>query len=75
MHYAADDRLVNIDVSIPDFEVEATIGVSAHPRFIVDWRALTPKVRQRHQIARITLLTLGQTELLHKTTSQLVINK
>jgi hypothetical protein len=69
MHRAADNRLVNVDVTVPYLEVEAAIGVSADPCFIVNWRALTAKVRQRHQIACIALLALGQTELLHKTTS------
>jgi hypothetical protein len=71
MHRAADNRLVDVDVTIPYLEVEATIGVSAYPRFIVNWRALTAEVRERHQIACIALLALGHTELLHKTTSHL----
>jgi hypothetical protein len=69
MHRAADNRLVYVDVTIPYLEVEAAIGVSADPCFIVNWRALTAKVRKRHQIASIALLALGHTELLHKTTS------
>jgi hypothetical protein len=69
VHRAADNRLVDVDVTVSYLEVEATIGISADPRLIVNRRALAAKVRQRHQIACITLLALGQTELLHKTTS------
>jgi hypothetical protein len=75
MHRATDDRLVDVDVTVPYLEVKATIRVGAYPCLIVDWRALTAEVGQRHQFACIALLTLGQTVLLHKTTSQRVIKK
>jgi hypothetical protein len=69
VHRAANNRLVDVDVTVSYLEVEATIGISADPRLIVNWRALAAEVRQRHQVACIALLALGQTELLHKTTS------
>ena len=65
MHRAAHDRLIDIDVTIPDFKVEATIRIGANPGFVVDRCSLTAKIRQGHQISGITLLTLGETNLFH----------
>ena len=55
------DRLIDVQIAIPDLDVEPTGGVSARPRLIVDGRPLAPKVRQGNQITGLALLTLGET--------------
>ena len=54
------DRLVDVQIAIPDLDVEPTGGVSARPCLIVDGRPLAPKVRQGNQITGLALLTLGE---------------
>jgi hypothetical protein len=63
MQRAAHDRFVNIDVTIPDFKVKAAIRIGADPGFVLDRCPLTAKIRQRHQISRMALLTLGEISL------------
>jgi hypothetical protein len=54
------DRLVDVQIAIPDLDVEATSGVRARPRLVMDGRSLAPKIRQRNQITGLALLTLGE---------------
>ncbi len=56
MNCTADNGLVNINVTIPDFQVESTIRIGANPCFVVNRRPLTAKIRQGHQISRLTFL-------------------
>ena len=65
MQRAAHDRFVNIDVTIPDLKIKAAIRIGANPSFIADRCSLTAKIRQRHQITRIALLTLREINLFH----------
>ena len=51
---------VNIDIPIPDFQVEAAIRVSANPGFVVNGCPLIAKIRQGHQVSSFTLLALGE---------------
>ena len=43
---AVVDRLVDINVTVADFQVEATIGIGAYPGFVLDGRALTAEIRK-----------------------------
>lgn len=61
----ADNRLIDIDITIPDFQVIATIRVSANPCFVVNGCALTTEIRQGHQVSGLTFLALGEIELFH----------
>jgi hypothetical protein len=63
---AAHNRLVNINITIPDFKVKAAIRIGANPGFIVNRCSLTAKIRQGHQISGIALLTLGIINLFHE---------
>ncbi len=45
MERAAHNGFINIDVAIPDFQVEATVRVGANPGFVVNSCPLTAKVR------------------------------
>jgi len=56
---------INIDIAIPDFQVETTIRIGTNPCFVMDSCPLTTKVRQGHQVSRLTFLALGKTELFH----------
>ena len=66
MKCAAHNGFVNKDIAIPDFQVEAAIRIGTHPGFVVNRRSLTSKIGQWHQVSRLTLLTLGETELFHE---------
>jgi hypothetical protein len=62
----ADNGFVNINITIPDFQVETAIRIGANPCFVVNGCPLTAKVRQGHQVSRIALLAFGETELFHE---------
>jgi hypothetical protein len=42
------NRLIEPDVSVPDFEVEPTPGVGTHPGLELDVRTQSPKIRKRY---------------------------
>ena len=48
MERPAHNRFINIDIAIPDFQVEAAIRIGANPCFVVNRRPLTAKIRQGH---------------------------
>ena len=60
MSYPTHNGFINIDIPIPDLQVEAAIGVSANPSFVVDICPLIAKIRQGHQVSGLTLLTFGE---------------
>ena len=62
VHY----RFINVDITVPDFQVEATLRIGAYPGFVINGRPLGAKIRQGYQITGIALLTLGETELFQR---------
>jgi hypothetical protein len=54
------DRLINIDIAVPDFQVESAIRVGADPGFILNGGALTAKIGQRNQVTGFAFLTFGE---------------
>jgi hypothetical protein len=62
----ADDWFVNVNITIPDFQVEPAIRVGANPGFVVNGCPLAAKIRQGHQVSRITLLTFREIGLFHE---------
>ena len=60
MERAAHNGFINIDVTIPDFQVEAAIRVGANPSFVMNSCPLTAKVRQGHQVSSLALLAFGE---------------
>ncbi len=66
MKRPAHNGFVDINVTIPDFQVEAAIRIGANPCFIFDSCSLTAKIRQGHQVSRVTLLALRKVSLLHE---------
>ena len=61
----AHNGFINIYVAIPDFQVEPAIRIGANPCLVVNSCPLTAKIRQGHQVSRVTLLTFRETELFH----------
>ena len=71
MKRPAHNRFVKINITVPDFQVEAAIRIGANPGFVVNNCPLTAKIRQGHQNSSFTLLTRGKIKLFHmKPTSQ-----
>ena len=66
MQYSAHDGFINIDIPIPDFQVESTIGVGANPGLVVNICPLATEIGQGHQVAGLALLTFGETCLFHE---------
>ncbi len=60
------DGFINIYIAIPDFQVVPAIRIGANPCLVVNSCPLTAKIRQGHQVSRVALLTLGETELFHE---------
>ena len=44
MGRATHNRFVNIDVTIPDFQIKATVRVGTNPGFVVNSCPLTAKI-------------------------------
>lgn len=60
MQRPAHNGFVDINVTIPDFQVETAIGIGANPCFIFDRCALTAKIRQGHQVSSLALLAFRE---------------
>ena len=65
MKRPAHNGFVNINVTIPDFQVETAIRIGANPRFILDSCALTAKIRQGYQVSSLAFLAFGEISLFH----------
>ena len=44
MQCAAHNGFIYIDIPVPDFQVEAAIGISTDPGFVVDIGSLAAKI-------------------------------
>jgi hypothetical protein len=44
MHRAAHDRLIPIDITVPDFKIETAIRIGANPGFKLYGRSLTAEI-------------------------------
>jgi len=47
------DRFVDINITIPDLQVETAIRVGAHPSFVLNGRPLTAEIREGNKIAAL----------------------
>jgi hypothetical protein len=65
VHRATHDRLVSIDITVPDFQVKAAIRIGANPRLELNRSSLTAEVGQRYEVSGIAFLALGEIELFH----------
>ena len=62
VHY----RFINVDITIPDLQVEATGRIGAHPGLVVDRRPLGAEIGEGYQITGAALLAFGKTELIQR---------
>jgi hypothetical protein len=62
----ADNGLVNVDITIPDFQIETAIRIGADPSLVMNRCPLTSKIGQGHQVSRLTLLTFWELGLFHE---------
>ena len=74
MERSAHDGFINIDITIPDFQVKTAIRVGADPGFVLDICSLATEIRQGYQVSRLTPLTFREICLFHETTSQPELN-
>ena len=65
MDGAAGNRLVDVEVTVADFQVETAVRVRADPRLVVNRGALAAEIRQRDKVASLALLALGKTGIVH----------
>ena len=65
MERSTHNGFVNINITVPDFQVETAIRIGADPGFVVNIRPLTAKIRQGHQVSGFALLTLRKVKLFH----------
>ena len=66
MECPTHDGFINIDITVPDFQVKTTIRIGANPGLVVNSRPLTAKIRQGHQVSGIAFQTLGKIRLFHE---------
>ena len=66
MQRPAHNGFVDINVTIPDFQVETAIRIGANPCFIFDRCSLTAKIRQGHQVSSLALLAFREIKLFHR---------
>ena len=55
------DWLVNIDITVSDFQIESAFRISADPGLILNRSSLTAEIRKWHQVTGVAFLTLGET--------------
>jgi len=53
---AAENRLIQVYLTIPDLEIVTTVRIGAYPGFVVNRCPLTTEIRQGHQHTGVTLL-------------------
>jgi len=66
MECPAHNGFVDIDIAIPDFQIETTIRIGANPCFIVNIRPLTAEIGKGHQVSSLALQAFGEIELFHE---------
>jgi hypothetical protein len=54
---------VHINIAVADLQIETAVRIGADPGFVLNARTLAAEVRQRYQVTRPALLTLGKTHL------------
>ena len=62
--FTAENGLVKVYLTIPDLEVESAIRIRTHPRLVANRRTLASEVRQRNEIALVTLQALREWRVL-----------
>lgn len=60
MECSAGDRFVNVEVAVPDLDVESAIGVGARPSLEVNGRALAAEIGKGYKVPVLALAALGE---------------
>jgi hypothetical protein len=66
MQCAAHNWLIDINIAVPDFQIETALWVCANPGFIVNCCPLATEIRQRNEVPNLTLLTFRKIVLFHE---------
>jgi len=66
----AENWLIQVYLTIPDFDIVAAIRIGAHPSLVVNWCPLATEIGQGHQISFTALLTFGEQIVVQSSTSQ-----
>jgi len=61
----ADNGFIDINIAIPDFQVETAIRIGANPCFVVNVCPLTAKVGKGDQVSSLAFLAFGEIGLFH----------
>ena len=59
----AHDRFIDVDITVPDLQVETAVRVGADPCFVMNTRSLATKIGKGNQVAGLAFLTLGESNL------------
>ncbi len=66
VHTSWGDWLVEVNVAVPNLDVEATSGVDANPGLVMDGSPLAAVVRERDETSDITTQTFGHRRFFHE---------
>ncbi len=62
--FTAQDRLVEVDLSVAYLDIVAAFGVCTYPRLVPNRRPLASEVRQGDEVALVTLLAFREWSVL-----------
>ena len=66
VHSSTHDGLINIYITVPDFQVKPALRVGADPCFVLDARTLTAKIGKGNQVTDLTFLTFRKYYLVQR---------
>jgi hypothetical protein len=66
MQRTAHNGLVEINITVPDFQIKAAFRIGANPGFIVNFSPLAAEIGKGHQVTGLTFLAFGEIELFHE---------
>ena len=66
MKRSAHYWFININIAIPDFQVETAFRIGAYPGFVLNVGSLAAKIGQRHKVSGFAALTFGEIRLFHE---------
>jgi hypothetical protein len=62
--FSAENRLVEVYFTVPDFKIESAVRISTYPRLVANGRPLASEVRQRNKVPFLAFQTLGKWSVL-----------
>jgi hypothetical protein len=64
--HTVHDRFIDIDITVPDFQVKAAVRVGTYPCLIENRCALASEIRKRNQISAGAFLAFRKINLFHE---------